>query len=57
MVLKATTQLTKNKKANTHYIAIPAKLVTDSEYPFKLGEAQIVIKQGKMIITQGGVSE
>jgi len=56
MVLKTKSKLYKHRSANTMYVAIPADIVTDSQFPFnKEGEDVIVtIHKDQIIITKGG---
>ncbi|MCD5401662.1 hypothetical protein LR013_03630 [candidate division NPL-UPA2 bacterium] len=57
MALKGRTKLVQSKHAKTQYVAIPATIVADSQYPFKKEEdVEIIIDPDHkilMIATKG----
>jgi hypothetical protein len=54
MVVKAKARIVQSRNSRTQYITIPADMVTDSQYPFKAGEAvEIEVVPGtKRLIVQ-----
>lgn len=56
MVLKTKSKIYKHSKGNTMYLAIPADIVTDSQFPFNTEgeEVNVTILKDQIIITKGG---
>jgi hypothetical protein len=51
-MLKATAKLFKHPKANTCYLVLPARLVSDSQFPFATDEKVVILIEGKRLIIE-----
>lgn len=54
MSLKGTGKIVQSGHARTQYVAIPADIVSDSQYPFKSGDQVSIsldIKKRQLIVT------